>query len=315
MLHNGADKHVKSGVSFLAVMQASPTANVAVRNLPCQVRKRGIVVDSSAEFDDSSGCHLHREGVLTGLATTLLAENPKHALRLTALAQTVSNTPELKNAYTALLSSVRLNAPTRSGIAILVTSTQPNEGKTTVASCLAITASLAGQRVLLVDGDLRRPSLGAAAGLDGAAGLTEILQGEHEASDAVHLIDLFEAAHDAGQFAVMAAGRKSATFLPAVDWCAARALFQPLTRRFDLVLVDSPPILAVNDALLLTGIVDGVLLVIDAGSADRDEVRRVKDQLVAIGTPVIGAVLNQFDPKIHGRAERPYRDYYLAPRR
>ena len=81
------------------------------------------------------------------------------------------------------------------------------------------------------------------------------------------------------------------------------------------MLLDSPPILAVNDALLLGGIVDGVLLVVGAGSADRDEVRRVKEQLGPIGTPIIGAVLNQFDPKIHGRPNQPYRGYYLNERR
>jgi len=60
---------------------------------------------------------------------------------------------------------------------------------------------------------------------------------------------------------------------------------------------------------MLAGIVDGVLLVVDAGSADRDEVRRAKEQLELVGAPVIGAVLNQFDPKIHGRPNHPYRGY------
>jgi hypothetical protein len=82
-----------------------------------------------------------------------------------------------------------------------------------------------------------------------------------------------------------------------------------------IVLFDSRPILAVSDALFLGGIVDGILLVIGAGSADRDEVRRAKEQLEPIGTPIIGAVLNQFDPKLHGRPNQPYRGYYLDPRR
>jgi capsular exopolysaccharide synthesis family protein len=226
----------------------------------------------------------------------------------------VLTTPELRDAYTALLSAIRLNAPVGAGRSILITSTQPSEGKTTVASCLAITASLAGQSVLLIDGDLRRPSLAAAAGIADGVGLTEILEGRTEAAEATHQVELFETAREAGRVSIMAAGRKSPDVLLAVDWAKARTMFQALYQNFDIVLFDSPPILAVNDALLLANIVDGVLLVIAAGSADRSEVRRVKAQLEPLGTPVIGAVLNQFDPKIHGRPSQPYRDYYDGSR-
>jgi len=82
-----------------------------------------------------------------------------------------------------------------------------------------------------------------------------------------------------------------------------------------MVLFVSPTVLAVNDALLLAGSVDAILLVVDAESADRHEVRRAKEQLEPIGTPVIGAVLNQFDPKIHGRTNRPYIGYNLDSHR
>jgi Mrp family chromosome partitioning ATPase len=66
---------------------------------------------------------------------------------------------------------------------------------------------------------------------------------------------------------------------------------------------------------MLAGIVDGVLLVVGAGSADRDEVRRAREQIEPVGTPLIGAVLNQFDPKLHGRPDRPYLGYYHDDRR
>jgi Mrp family chromosome partitioning ATPase len=86
-------------------------------------------------------------------------------------------------------------------------------------------------------------------------------------------------------------------------------MFQSISERFGLVLFDSPPILAANDALLLAGIVDGILLVVGAGSADRHEVRRAKEQLEPFSTRLIGAVLNQFDPRIHGRTNKPYLGY------
>jgi polysaccharide biosynthesis transport protein len=225
------------------------------------------------------------------------------------------NNSELRDAYAALLSGIRLSTAADHGKSILVTSTQPNEGKSTVASCLAITALLAGQTALLIDGDLRRPWLGPAAGIADAVGFGEILSGQAGADEAIHHIELFDDPREEGSLSIVAAGRKSPEFLPAVDWPKARAAFQSLAQRFGVVFLDSPPILAANDALLLGGVVDGVLLVIGAGSADRDEVRKAKEQLELIGTPVIGAVLNQFDPKHHGRSSQPYRGYYLHARR
>jgi len=235
--------------------------------------------------------------------------------RLGALTRVVLDNPELRDAYAALLSAIRLCLPFGSGKSILVTSTQPNEGKTTVATCLAIAASLSGQDVLLIDGDLRRPSLTSAAGLPNGVGFGELLEGGTGIADAIYSVELPEDRRGAGSLSVMGAGGKSAEFLPGVDWSRARASFQAIAGRFALVLCDSPPILAANDALLFAGMVDGVLLVVGAGSADRDEVRRAKEQLEPIGTPIIGAVLNQFDPKLHGRANKPYRGYNLDDRK
>jgi capsular exopolysaccharide synthesis family protein len=220
--------------------------------------------------------------------------------------------PELRNAYSNLLGGICLSTAFESGKSILVTSAKPNEGKTTVASCLAMTASLAGQAVLLIDGDLRRPWLGSAAGIVDGVGLGEVLGGHAEAEEAIHKVDLTDELHQDCPLSILAAGHRSAALLPAIDWAKARATLHALSQRFDIVVLDSPPVLAANDALLLAGIVDAVVLVVGAGSADREEVRRVKQQLEPIGTPIIGAVLNRFDPKIHGRSTQPYHDYYLA---
>jgi protein-tyrosine kinase len=245
-------------------------------------------------------------------AIKLTKQLAKDGSRLRALARVLLSNPELKDAYTALLGSLRLGATSNHKKSILITSTQPNEGKTTVASCLAVTASLAGQTVLLIDGDLRRRGLASAAGVVDGIGLTEILEGDVEADEAIQPVELFEDGRVAGTLSIIAAGRRPPEILPAVDWPRARSTFRGIAERFGIVLFDSPPILAANDALLLAGIVDGILLIVDAGAADRHQVRRAKEQLDSIGTPVIGAVLNQFDPKVHGQSSQPYRDYYLA---
>jgi protein-tyrosine kinase len=246
---------------------------------------------------------------------TLPYKGAINGLPLRILAKVVQSTPELRDAYNALLTSIRLRAPFGSHPSILVTSTRPNEGKTTIASCLAITAVLSGQTVLLVDADLRRPSLAASAGIANGIGFGEVIAGRDDTGNAITPVDLFERAETAGTLSVMTAGGKAPEFLAGVDWGKARTTIAAIAQRFGLILFDSPPILAANDALLLAGIVDGVLLVIGAGSADRDEVRRAKEQIEPIGTPLLGAVLNQFDPKLHGRPDRPYLGYNLNGRR
>jgi Mrp family chromosome partitioning ATPase len=91
------------------------------------------------------------------------------------LAQIMLENPEVADAYDALFGDLRLAHPLASGNSILVTSTAPGEGKTTVSLCLAVTASLAGQTALLIDGDLRRSSLATTAGSADTVGLIEIM--------------------------------------------------------------------------------------------------------------------------------------------
>jgi capsular exopolysaccharide synthesis family protein len=235
--------------------------------------------------------------------------------RLNALAEAISQNPELEDAYIALFGAVRLSRARASGNSILITSSAPGEGKTTVASCLAITASLAGQTVLLVDGDLRRPTLAKATGIADSVGLIEILSGTASSAEGIHTMTLTGRSPQSAMVSVMAGGRKSALVLTAMDWPQARDTFHSVSQKFDVVLVDSPPILAANDALLLASIVDAVLLVVGAGSTDLDELRRAKEQLEPLGTPILGAVLNRFEPKMHGRSNQPYRGYYRQSQR
>jgi polysaccharide biosynthesis transport protein len=240
---------------------------------------------------------------------TELVGKPTNGMWVSGLAKIMSENPELADAYDGLFGALRLARPLASGSSILVTSAEPGEGKTTVSTCLAIAASLAGQRALLIDGDLRRLSLSAAVGSADAAGLIEILLGQADAGEVIRPLTL-AASRPAGVVSFMAGGRKSWLSLAAVDWGKARSAFRSISQEFGIVVLDSPPILAANDALLFASMVDAVLLVVGAGSANRDEVRRAKEQLDAIGTPNIGAVLNRFEPKVHGRSNQPYRGYY-----
>jgi Mrp family chromosome partitioning ATPase len=150
--------------------------------------------------------------------------------------------------------------------------------------------------------------LTATVGSGDTAGLIEILLGEAEAAEAIHPITAD--ASQAGAFSFMARGRKSTRFLGAVDWSKARTAFRSISQTFDMVFLDSPPIMAANDALHFASMVDAVLLVVGTGNANLDRIRRAKEHLDAVGTPIIGAVLNRFEPKLHGPSNQPYRSYY-----
>ena len=240
---------------------------------------------------------------------TELMETHTNGIRLSAFTKIMWERPDVAEAYVALLGALRLSPALASANSILVTSTEPGEGKTTVASCLAVTASLAGQTALLIDGDLRRSSMASAIGIADTVGLTEVLLGQAEVAEAIHPVAPLADSPRAGLVSVMAGGRKSSIFLSTMDWSKARTVFRSISQAFGIVLLDSSPILAANDALLLASIVDAVLLVVGAGGANLDELRRAKELLDPIGTPVIGAVLNRFEPKIHGRSNQPYRGY------
>lgn len=249
-------------------------------------------------------------GMQSKFVTPPLPGNHTNSLRVRELARMMSENPDVADAYEALFGALRLARPLATGSSILVTSAEPGEGKTTVSSCLAITASLAGQTALLIDGDLRRSSLAAGVGIAGTAGLIEILLGQAEAAETIRPIPELADGPRAGVVSFMAGGRKPPVFLGAIDWAKARIVLKSIAQAFDIVLVDSPPILAATDALLLASIVDGVLLVVGAGSAKIDEIGRAKERLDAVGTPIIGAVLNRFEPKVHGPSDMPYRGYY-----
>jgi polysaccharide biosynthesis transport protein len=237
----------------------------------------------------------------------------RNGTSISAFTQIMSENEEVADSYVALLGALRLSPELISGNCILVTSTEPGEGKTTVAACLAMTASLSGQRVLLIDGDLRRSSLAFEVGVADKIGLTEVLLDEAQAAATIHALPSHRGS--TGLVSVMPGGRRAARFLTAVDWTSARRKFKSIAQSYEAVLIDSSPISAANDALLLAKIVDGVLLVVGAGTANLDELRRTKEVLDAVGTPVIGTVLNKVETRLHSRMNRPYNNYNGSSRR
>lgn len=210
------------------------------------------------------------------------------------LAQRMEESEEARIRYDALLANLRLSPSFKTGSRILVASTRREESKSEFIVCLAIAAQLAGYETLIVDGDLRRPTVTVDSGLSGAAGLGDLLEGtETAAQNLVVALNLpISLAGKSGSISFLPAGRRSAAFLPRVDWPLARERFQSLTAPYGMTLINSPAMDDSTDAALLAKIADGALLVVGAGLAMRDEVRRAKDHLTQSGAGVIGAVLD-----------------------
>jgi capsular exopolysaccharide synthesis family protein len=167
---------------------------------------------------------------------------------------------------------------------LLITSTVPQEGKSTVAANLACTlAHITGERTLLVEGDIRRPSLSRVFQMGDGAGICEWLREERDLPDCIYRVD------GAG-ICILPAGKAAATPLELMQSKKLPGLMDQLTGLFDWVIVDSPPILPLADTSIWTRIVDGILLVTRQGITEKKQLER---GLRALDPgKVIGALMN-----------------------
>ncbi|MEW2012583.1 MULTISPECIES: polysaccharide biosynthesis tyrosine autokinase [Microbacterium] len=168
---------------------------------------------------------------------------------------------------------------------ILITSATSSEGKSSVALSTALILAEQGQRVLLIDADLRRGSIAKMTGLEGGVGVTTILVGDIEFADAVQ--------HWAtSNLSVLASGAIPPNPGQLLTSDHLRQLVDDARVRFDVVVIDSPPVLAVSDPLWLAPVVDGILVVARYRYTKRQALRRTLDELESTRTRILGVVLN-----------------------
>ncbi len=208
-------------------------------------------------------------------------------------------------AYRILRTNVKFS-PERK--VILITSSGPGEGKSTVVTNLGLVTAQGGARTVLISGDLRKPQLSKSFGLQREAGLTEILRGDltiergirglsdfilgkfgyDEAVKHPYLANLF----------VVPSGRIPENPVEVVGSKAMEGLLNTLKAQFDVVLVDAPPLLPVADSLLLAPHVDGVVMVYEVGRISRAALLRAKVQLESVSVKLLGVVLNHVRPEL-----------------
>jgi capsular exopolysaccharide synthesis family protein len=196
--------------------------------------------------------------------------------------------------YRGLRTSLQFLAIDRQLECIQVTSARPFEGKSTSAANLAVVCARAGQQVVLVDCDLRRPRVHSFFDLDANVGFTTVLLG------AASLDEVATQIPDEPGLTVIPAGRIPPDPSELLSGLRAREIFAELRRSADLVIIDTPPVLAVSDPVVVSGLVDGVVLVASAGTSHRGSVRRAADQLRAVEAPMLGTLLNRFSERRAG---------------
>lgn len=194
--------------------------------------------------------------------------------------------PELED-FRTLRTNLRFSRPEGASRTVLVTSTAPEEGKTTIATNLAVVMALAGERVLLVDADLRRPAVHVALTLENGKGLTNALV--ERGIDAQSVV----VATPWPNLSVVTAGSFAPNPPEILESARMRELLGAWEKRFDRVIIDTPPQSSVVDPSILAPHVDGVLLVVSAGRIEAERARLAHRQLAGVGARFYGAVVNQ----------------------
>ena len=189
---------------------------------------------------------------------------------------------------------------------VLVTSALEGEGKTSTCVGLAESLAATGQRVTLVDLDLRAPNAHRLVGALREPGVTDVLLGDRSLSACLQGIELSAERPPRTSMRFLGAGTRVANPTEALSARSMRDLLDELTAQSDIVLMDTPPVLPVADTLVIGRLAAGAILVVEASKTAAPEARRAKDALIRNQTRLLGTVLNKFEP---AGATLAYDDY------
>jgi succinoglycan biosynthesis transport protein ExoP len=235
------------------------------------------------QFAGSNG-NGSRRRLLQGIAAN------GHEKRIELVAQHLPKS-QMSEAFRALRTSLLLSQPGRPPQVILVTSALPREGKTTAAANLAVTLAQLGDSTVLVDADLRKPGVGRLLNMSGGkyAGLSSYLAG-------VSSLDLVIVPHpDIPNLAAIPTGPLPPNPADLLSSNKLAEAIAELRTKFKFVVIDSPPIMAATDAVILSVQTDGVLLVVRSGETPKEAFTRTRDLLVSVKCHILGVVLNAVD--------------------
>jgi succinoglycan biosynthesis transport protein ExoP len=223
-----------------------------------------------------------------GNVARLTVAASKEAVELVTQARPQS---QMAESYRALRTSLLLTSIGAPPKVILVTSSLPQEGKTTTSMNTAIVLAQKGSRVLLIDADLRRPSVHKALGMGPRTGLSNVLTGSAPLHQVIVRSTLIPTLY------ILPAGTPPPNPAELLASTNMRDVLNELREQYDHIVIDTPPTLSVTDAVVLSTCADSVVLVIRSGQTTRQALRRSRDLLVRVNARIAGVLLNAADLK------------------
>jgi capsular exopolysaccharide synthesis family protein len=202
-------------------------------------------------------------------------------------------------AFRSLYTNIRLLSARKPIHSLVIGSALSSDGKTTVAVHLAQTAAAIGQRVLLIDADLRRPQLHLRLGLSNERGLTDVITTDLSLNDAIQRSSVED------NLFVMTAGQGTSDSIKLLSSDKMQYLMEQFQAFFDLVIYDTPPLLGLADGNILAANTDGIILVVGLEKTDRSLLNKALEGLKISGAPVLGVVANG----IKGYSSESYTPY------
>jgi len=169
---------------------------------------------------------------------------------------------------------------------VMVTSSQPGEGKSTTISNLAIAYAQEGKNVLLIDADLRKPSLHRIFSSLNNPGLSTVLAGNSEVMDSIQ-----ETGYE--RLSLLPSGPVLANPSELIDSQTMCELLEQLKLQYDVILIDTPSVLEVSDTVLISALCDGVIMVAAAGKVKKDHLKKAREQLDHVNARMLGIVMNR----------------------
>ena len=227
------------------------------------------------------------------LGIPLLGATPK--LKATAEVQEalLESKSALSEAYFSILTSIQFSTSHGAPTSMMLTSSQAREGKSTTAMALAQALAVVGARVLLIDADMRNPSMHKLLQRPLGSGLSNVLTGQSD-------LDSLIQPSNTPNLSVLMAGPIPPNPAELLSSGSVERILSEATSKFDHVVIDGPPILGLADAPLLARTVEATVLVVESGRTRTTQARHAIDRILAVRGNVIGAVLSKFDMRNSG---------------
>jgi non-specific protein-tyrosine kinase len=303
---------VKGGANYLSVVEPAALPRTPINPGTMQTlllaAMIGMILAVGAAFlleymDDTIKNPDDVQRILGSTALGMIARIAPIALPTDAVIAATNPESSIAEAYRVLRTNIQFAALDNPVTSLMVTSSGPQEGKSTTLANLGVVIAQGGKRTLLVDTDLRRPTLHKLFGLPHKQGLTNLLlsttpdiAGTAQATNVANLFVLTSGPHPPNPAELLASKRMD-------------ALIDLFKEGYDAVLYDSPPVLAVADAAILASKVQEVMLVVDSGHTRSDVARTVKEALNKTGAKFLGVVLNRL---VMQRSGYGYYYYYYS---